>query len=81
MKKTLALQYDLLMTQWYSFSDYDSETKMANVFGTESDEELFQIYYITASDKTQVAYEIYKDISKDDPSSGTLLEKGVNSHS
>ena len=73
-------QYDLMMTDWYAVTDYDSETKMANVFDAEQDEILCAISYSTASEKTEVSYEIYKDPKEDDPSSGTLLEKGVNRH-
>lgn len=73
-------QYDLMMTGWYGCSDYDSETKTANVFDAEEDESLCQIAYRTSSPKTEVAYEIYRDVGDDDPSSGTLLEKGVCSH-
>ena len=73
-------QYDLLMTEWYGSTDYSDETKMANVFDAEEDENLFQIAYATGSEKTEVTYEIYKDVDDDDPSSGTLLEKGINRH-
>ena len=74
-------QYDLMLTQWYGVTDHNTETKTANVFDAEEDEDLFRISYITASDKTQVIYEIYKNVENDDPSSGTLLEKGSNCHS
>lgn len=73
-------QYDLMMTQWYGSTDYDNDTKMANVFDAEEDEKLFQIAYSTAASKTEVTYEIYKDVEEDNPSSGTLLEKGVCRH-
>lgn len=73
-------QYDLMMTQWYGTTEYDNETKMANVFDAEEDETLCQIEYRTASPDTEVAYEIYKDVESGDPASGTLLEKGVCSH-
>jgi len=73
-------QYDLMMTQWYGSSEYSSETKMANVFDAEDDETLYQIEYRTSSPETEVNYAIYKTAEDDDPSSGTLLEEGVNSH-
>ena len=73
-------QYDLMMTIWYGTSDYQAETKMANVFDAEEDESLFQIEYRTSYPDAQVSYEIYKDIDKNDPSSGTLLEKGEHTH-
>ena len=73
-------QYDLMMTIWYGTSDYEAETKMANVFDAEEDESLFQIEYRTSYPDAQVSYEIYKDIDKNDPSSGTLLEKGEHTH-
>ena len=46
----------------------------------EEDESLYQLEYRTAFADAEVSYEIYKDVKKDDPSSGTLLEKGVCSH-
>lgn len=73
-------QYDLMMTEWYASTDHDSETKTANVFDAEEDESLYQISYITAFPDTEVSYEIYRDVKKDDPSSGELLEKGTDSH-
>ena len=73
-------QYDLMMTQWYGSTEYVSETKMANIFDAENNEKLFQIEYRTSSPETEVSYEIYKTADNNDPSSGTLLEKGVNSH-
>ena len=73
-------QYDLMMTKWYGVTDYDTETKIANVFDAEKDEDLFQISYVTGSPKTEVTYEIYKDIEDGDPTSGTLLENGVERH-
>ncbi|MBQ1475599.1 MAG: hypothetical protein IIZ32_09915, partial [Ruminococcus sp.] len=73
-------QYDLMMTIWYGTSDYEAETKMANVFDAEEDESLFQIEYRTSYPDAQVSYEIYKDIDGNDPSSGTLLEKGEHTH-
>lgn len=73
-------QYDLMMTIWYGTTDYDDETKTANVFEAEEDEKLYQIEYRTSYPGAEVSYEIYKDTEKDDPASGTLLEKGVNSH-
>ena len=73
-------QYDLMMTQWYGVTDYDTETKTANVFDAEADESLYQIAYITASPMTEVSYAVYKDVGDSDPSSGTLLEQGVSRH-
>lgn len=73
-------QYDLMMTNWYGSTDHDAETKMANIFDAEEDESLQQIAYRTSLPKTEVTYEIYKDVEDDDPSSGTLLEKGVSRH-
>ena len=73
-------QYDLMMTQWYGSTEYRSDTKMANVFDAENDEKLYQIEYRTASPKTEVSYEIYKISEDNDPTSGILLEKGVNFH-
>ena len=73
-------QYDLMMTIWYGCTEHDTETKTANVFDAEDDESLYQIAYATGSEKTEVTYEIYKDIKDDDPSSGTLLETGVHRH-
>ena len=73
-------QYDLMMTQWYGSTDYESETTTANVFDAEEDESLIQIAYRTGKPRTEVSYEIYKDIEDGDPTSGTLFEKGVNRH-
>ena len=73
-------QYDMMMTQWYVSTDYANETRMANVFDAEEDENLVQISYITSNDKTEVAYEIYRVTDDNDPTSGTLLESGVDSH-
>ncbi len=73
-------QYDLMMTQWYGSTQYSSETKMANIFDAENDEKLYQIEYRTPSPDTEVSYEIYKTTEDNDPTSGTMLEKGVNSH-
>ena len=73
-------QYDFVMTNWYGSTGYDEETKMANVFDAEEDESLYQISYTTALPKTEVTYEIYKGVEEDNPSSGTLLEKGVSRH-
>ena len=73
-------QYDLLMTRWYGSADYDGETKMANIFDAEEDENLFGISYSTAQPRTEVRYEIYQDVEDGDPSSGKLLEKGVDRH-
>ena len=73
-------QYDLMMTVWYGCTEYADETKMANIFDAEEDESLYQIAYRTESPDTEVIYEVYKDIDEDNPSSGTLLEKGENSH-
>ena len=41
---------------------------------------MHKIAYKTASPNTTVEYEIYKDIKDGDPESGTLLEKGDNTH-
>ena len=57
------------------------ETKMANVFDAEEDESLYQIAYKTSLPNTEVSYEVYKDVEDGNPTSGTLLEKGANSHS
>ena len=73
-------QYDLMMTIWYGTTDHEDEIKMANVFESEEDERLCQIEYRTSTPDTEVSYEIYKGIEKDEPSSGTLLEKGVHPH-
>ena len=73
-------QYDLMMTQWYATSEYENETKTANAFEAEDDESLYQIEYRTSYPDAEVSYEIYKNVDKDDPSSGTLLEKGTRSH-
>ena len=73
-------QYDLMMTMWYGTTDNEDETKMANVFDAEEDEKLYQIEYRTSYPDAEVSYEIYKGIEKDDPASGTLLEKGVHTH-
>ena len=73
-------QYDLLMTQWYGRTEYSSETKMANIFEAETDETLIQLEYRTNAPKAKVSYEIYKITDDNEPSSGTLLEKGENSH-
>lgn len=73
-------QYDLLMIGSCGYSDYESETKMANVFDAEEDEYLYQITYRTKIPNTSVHYEIYKDVQDGSPNSGTLLEEGDNSH-
>ena len=73
-------QYDLMMTQWYGTTEYDEETKTANIFDAEEDEKLYQIEYRTSYPDAEVSYEIYKDVEKNNPSSGTLLEKGAHSH-
>lgn len=73
-------QYDLMMSGLYFNSDYDSETKMANVFDAEEDEYLRQISYMTNSPETSVHYEIYKNFHDGDPASGTLLDEGDNFH-
>lgn len=73
-------QYDLMMTSWYGITDYETETKTANVFDAEEDESLYQISYVTSLPDTEVSYEIFKGVEKDDPSSGELLEQGVNTH-
>ena len=73
-------QYDMLLTQWYGSNDSDSETKIANVFDAEKDENLVQIAYTTAKPDTEVSYEVYRDVKDGDPASGTLLDKGTNTH-
>lgn len=73
-------QYDLMMTSWCVTQDYDDEVKTANVFDAEQDGSLYQIAYKTADKMTEVKYEIYKDVKDGDPTSGTLIEKGVNRH-
>ena len=73
-------QYDLMMTQWYGTTEYEDETKMANIFDAEDDETLYQIEYRTGFPDAEVSYEIYKSVEKDNPSSGALLEKGVCTH-
>ena len=73
-------QYDLLMTQWYGVNRYDEITKIANAFDAEDDETLFQIEFRTEDENTKVFYEIYKDVNENDPTSGTLLEKGETVH-
>lgn len=73
-------QYDLMMTGWYASTEYDGETKMANIYDAEEDESLYQIAYSVSLPKTEVAYEIYKGVDVDNPSSGTLLEKGIYRH-
>ena len=73
-------QYDLMMTQWYGTTEYEDETKTANVFDAEQDGKLYQIEYRTSLPGAEVSYEIYKNVDENDPSSGTLLEKGDRSH-
>lgn len=73
-------QYDMLLIGWSGHADYDSETKIANVFDAEEDEYLYQIAYKTNMPNTSVHYEIYKNIEADTPNSGTLLEEGDSSH-
>ena len=73
-------QYDLMMTIMYGTTDYEDETKMANIFEAEQDEKLYQIEYRTSYPDAEVSYEIYMDVGEDDPSSGKLLEKGVHTH-
>ncbi len=73
-------QYDMLMIGWCGNSDYDSETKMANVFEAEEDENLFAIEYKTVLPDTSVHYEIYKNPQSSKPASGDLLEKGDSTH-
>ncbi|MBQ1507039.1 MAG: hypothetical protein IIZ36_01275, partial [Ruminococcus sp.] len=73
-------QYDLMTTGIYANNDYDSETKIANVFDAEEDEYLSQISYVSAVSGASVRYEIYKDIDEGNPTSGTLLEEGDNTH-
>lgn len=73
-------QYDMLSGSNFTNLDFDTKTKTANVFVAEENESLYQIAYKTASPNTTVEYEIYKDIKDGDPESGTLLEKGDNTH-
>ncbi len=73
-------QYDLLFFGACAYSDYESETKMANVFDAEEDEYLYQISYRTKMPNTTAHYAVYKDLQSDDPDSGTLLEEGDNFH-
>ncbi len=73
-------QYDLLMTSFYAGSDYETTSKMANVFDAEEDEYLYSISYRTNSPNTTAAYEIYKGVENGDPASGTLLETGRTTH-
>ena len=73
-------QYDLMMTMWYGTTEYDAETKTANIFEAEEDERFCQLEYRTAFPDAEVTYEIYKDVESDNPSFGTLLETGVQSH-
>ena len=53
---------------------------MANIFDAEEDAALCRIEYRTAAPGAEVAYEVYKGVEQDNPSSGTLLEKGTCSH-
>lgn len=69
-----------MLTQWYGSNDYDKETKTANVYEAEEDESLIQIAYTTGKPDTEVSYEVYRNVEDGNPSSGTLLEKGKNSH-
>lgn len=71
-------QYDMLMLGMCTNLDYDSETKIANVFDAQENQALYQISYKTATPNTSVHYAIYKDIKDDNPESGTLLEEGDN---
>lgn len=73
-------QYDMLLSGMFGYLEYDSETKMANVFDAQEDESLYQIAYQTLSPNTSVHYAIYKDIEDGNPESGTLLEEGDNTH-
>ena len=73
-------QYDCLFIGLCSKKDYDGETKMANIFDAQEDEYLRQITYRTKVFNTDVHYAVYKDVTDGDPTSGTLLEEGDNSH-
>lgn len=73
-------QYNMMFSSLYANEDYSSETKTANVFDAEEDEYLYQISYYTNKPDTTVNYEIYKNVENGNPSSGVLLEKGVQSH-
>lgn len=73
-------QYDMLMASGCTNIDYDTETKISNIFDVQENEALYQIAYATAKQNTSVHYAIYKDIKDDAPESGTLLEEGDNTH-
>ncbi|MBQ7521598.1 MAG: LPXTG cell wall anchor domain-containing protein, partial [Clostridia bacterium] len=73
-------QYNMMFSSLYADKDYSSEVKTANVFDAEEDEYLYQISYYTNKPDTTVNYEIYKNVEDGNPSSGVLLEKGVQSH-
>ncbi|MBQ5440174.1 MAG: hypothetical protein IIT49_05270 [Clostridia bacterium] len=73
-------QYDLMFFGACAYSDYENETKTANVFDAEEDEYLYQITYRTKQTNTSVHYAVYKDLTGNDPDSGTLLEEGDKFH-
>lgn len=73
-------QYDMLMIGWNGYKEYESETKIANIFDAQMDETLYQIIYKTVLPDTSVHYEIYKNPTEGVPDSGKLLAKGDNSH-
>ena len=73
-------QYDLMAASFYNSSDYESVSKMANVFDAEEDEYLYSISYRTNAPGSTAAYEIYKNVENGDPASGTLLETGETTH-
>lgn len=74
-------QYDLLQAGDYENFSFRTDAKMANVFDAEEDEFLYQISYMTSAPMTTVHYAVYKGVENGDPTSGTLLEEGENSHS
>ena len=70
----------MLMIGWNGYKEYESETKIANIFDAQMDEALYQIIYKTVLPDTSVHYEIYKNPTEGVPDSGKLLAKGDNSH-
>ena len=73
-------QYDLLQAIQYVQEPDVNESKTANVFTAKENEYLVQISAMTVAPATTVHYEIYKDCSEGDPTSGTLLEEGEVFH-
>ena len=68
-------QYDFVFSGLLESGEYETETKMANVFDAEEDEYLYRITYGVNDPNTKVGYEIYKNVGAD-PTDGVLLEKG-----